>query len=77
VPTDVTDFSPYLLKIRQAKPDFVSTNLGGNQVTNFVKQYAEFGLPYPVVGFNLNTADAWARVKATWAASGRRCGTTS
>jgi branched-chain amino acid transport system substrate-binding protein len=38
----------------------VSTNLGGNQVTNFVKQYAEFGLPYPVAGFNLNTADAWA-----------------
>jgi branched-chain amino acid transport system substrate-binding protein len=60
VATDVTDFSPYLLKIRQAKPDFVSTNLAGNQVTNFVKQYAEFGLPYPVVGFNLNTADAWA-----------------
>ena len=60
VATDVTDFSPYLLKIRQARPDIVSTNLGGNQVTNFVKQYAEFGLPYPVVGFNLNTADAWA-----------------
>lgn len=60
VATDVTDFSPYLLKIRQAKPDVVSTNLAGNQVTNFVKQYAEFGLPYPVVGFNLNTADAWA-----------------
>jgi len=38
----------------------VSTNLAGNQVTNFVKQYAEFGLPFPVVGFNLNTADAWA-----------------
>jgi branched-chain amino acid transport system substrate-binding protein len=60
VPTDVTDFSPYLLKIRQARPDVISTNLAGNQVTNFVKQYAEFGLPYPVVGFNLNTADAWA-----------------
>jgi branched-chain amino acid transport system substrate-binding protein len=60
VPTDLTDFSPFLLKIRQARPDVVSTNLGGNQVTNFVKQYAEFGLPYPVVGFNLNTADAWA-----------------
>ena len=60
VATDVTDFSPYLLKIRQARPDFVSTNLAGNQVTNFVKQYAEFGLPFPVVGFNLNTADAWA-----------------
>ena len=60
IPTDATDFSPYLLKIRQARPDVVSTNLGGNQVTNFVKQYAEFGLPYPVVGVNLNTADAWA-----------------
>jgi len=60
VSTDTTDFSPYLLKVRQAKPDLIATNLGGNQVTNFVKQYAEFGLPYPVAGFNLNTADAWA-----------------
>jgi branched-chain amino acid transport system substrate-binding protein len=60
VPTDATDFSPYLLKIRQAKPDLVATNLAGNQVTNFVKQYAEFGLPYALAGFNLNTADAWA-----------------
>ena len=60
VPTDGADFSPYLLKIRQAKPDVVASNLAGNQVTNFVKQYSEFGLPYPMVGFNLNTADAWA-----------------
>jgi len=60
VPTDATDFSAYLLKVRQAKPDLIATNLGGNQVTNFVKQYSEFGLPYPVAGFNLNTADAWA-----------------
>jgi branched-chain amino acid transport system substrate-binding protein len=60
VATDATDFSPYLVKVRQAKPDLIATNLGGNQVTNFVKQYAEFGLPYAVAGFNLNTADAWA-----------------
>ena len=60
VATDVTDFSPYLLKIRQAKPDIVASNLAGNQVTTFLKQYAEFGLPYPFIGFNLNTADAWA-----------------
>lgn len=60
VSTDATDFSPFMLKIRQVKPDLISTNLGGNQVANFVKQYAEFGLPYPVAGFNLNTADAWA-----------------
>jgi branched-chain amino acid transport system substrate-binding protein len=70
VATDVTDFSPYLLKIRQAKPDIVCSNLAGNQVTNLIKQYAEFGLPYPIVGFNLNTADAWAagqgNLSGTW-----------
>jgi branched-chain amino acid transport system substrate-binding protein len=60
IPTDVTDFSPYLLKIRQAKPDLIASNLAGNQVTNFIKQYSEFGLKYPIAGFNLNTADAWA-----------------
>lgn len=70
VATDVTDFSPYLLKLRQAKPDVVCCNLAGNQVTNLIKQYAEFGLPYPIVGFNLNTADAWAagegNLSGTW-----------
>lgn len=60
VATDVTDFSPFMLKIRQARPDIVCLNLAGNQVTNFIKQYAEFGLDFPCVGFNLNTADAWA-----------------
>ncbi|HEY5216101.1 MAG TPA: ABC transporter substrate-binding protein [Pseudolabrys sp.] len=70
VATDVTDFSPYLLKIRQAKPDIVCSNLAGNQVTNLIKQYAEFCLPFPIVGFNLNTADAWAagegNLAGTW-----------
>jgi branched-chain amino acid transport system substrate-binding protein len=70
IATDVTDFSPYLLKIRQSKPDVVCSNLAGNQVTNLIKQYAEFGLPYPIVGFNLNTADAWAagegNLAGTW-----------
>lgn len=70
IATNVTDFSPYLLKIRQAKPDVVCCNLAGNQVTNLVKQYSEFGLPFPMVGFNLNTADAWAagpgNLSGTW-----------
>jgi branched-chain amino acid transport system substrate-binding protein len=70
IATDVTDFSPYLLKIRQARPDVVCSNLAGNQVTTLIKQYAEFGLPYPIVGFNLNTADAWAagegNLAGTW-----------
>lgn len=70
VATDVTDFSPFLIKVRQTQPDVVCLNLAGNQVTNFVKQYAEFGLPFPTVGFNLNTADAWAagvgNLSGTW-----------
>ena len=70
IATDVTDFSPYLLKVRQARPDVVCCNLAGNQVTNLVKQYAEFGFRYPLVGFNLNTGDAWAagagNLSGTW-----------
>jgi branched-chain amino acid transport system substrate-binding protein len=60
VATDATDFSPYLLKVRQAKPDLVISNLAGNQITNFIKQYSEFGLPYPIAGFGFDTAVAWA-----------------
>src|SRR3981081_1319656 len=60
IATDVTDFSPYMLKLRQAKPDVLVATLAGTQATTLIKQYAEFGLPYPIVGFNLNTADAWA-----------------
>lgn len=59
VPTDATDFSPYLLKIRQARPDIVASNLAGNQITNFIKQYAEYGLSMPITGFGFDTAVAW------------------
>ncbi len=59
IPTELTDFSPFLLKIRQARPDVVICNLAGAQITNFLKQYSEFGLPYPVAGFGFDTALAW------------------
>lgn len=59
VATNATDFSAYLLKIREAKPDLVVSNLAGNQITNFVKQYTELGLQFPVVGFAYDTAVAW------------------
>src|SRR5258706_9952957 len=59
VPTDLTDFSSLLLEIRNAKPDLVISNLAGNQITNFLKQYAEFGMAYPVAGFGFDTAVAW------------------
>ncbi|MCC7347050.1 MAG: ABC transporter substrate-binding protein, partial [Variibacter sp.] len=66
VPTDATDFSPYLLKIRQARPDVVASNLAGNQITNFIKQYAEYGLQYPVAGFGFDTVVAWGAGKGNF-----------
>jgi len=66
VPTDVTDFSPYLLKIRQAQPDIVASNLAGNQITNFLKQYNEYGLKFPVAGFGFDTAVAWGAGKGNF-----------
>lgn len=59
IPTDLTDFSPFLLKIRQARPDVIIANLAGAQITNFLKQYSEFGLRFPVAGFGFDTALAW------------------
>lgn len=66
VPTDATDFSPYLLKIRQARPDVVASNLAGNQITNFIKQYAEYGLRFPITGFGFDTAVAWGAGKGNF-----------
>jgi branched-chain amino acid transport system substrate-binding protein len=66
VPTDATDFSAYLLKIRETKPDLVVINLAGNQITNFLKQYAEFGLTFSVGGFGFDTALAWAAGKGNF-----------
>jgi branched-chain amino acid transport system substrate-binding protein len=66
VPTDATDFSPYLLKIRQARPDVVASNLAGNQITNFIKQYAEYGLQMPVAGFGFDTVVAWGAGKGNF-----------
>jgi len=63
VPTDAADFSAHLLKIRNAKPDLVISNLAGAQITNFMKQYMEFGLPFPVAGFGFDTAVAWGAGK--------------
>lgn len=70
VPTDLTDFSALLLEIRNARPDLVVCNLAGNQITNFLKQYSEFGLQFKVAGFGFDTALAWAAGKdnfgGTW-----------
>lgn len=69
VATDVSDFRPYIEKIKATKPDMVCANLIGTQLTDLVKQYAAAGLTAPIVGFNLNTADVWAaggHLSGTW-----------
>ena len=66
VATDANDFSPYLLKIRQAQPDLVISNLAGNQITNFLKQYSEFELKFPVAGFGFDTVVTWGAGKGNF-----------
>jgi len=66
VPTDFSDFSTILTKIRSVKPDMVVSNLAGVQITNFLKQYAEFGLDFPVAGFGFDTAVAWGAGKGNF-----------
>jgi branched-chain amino acid transport system substrate-binding protein len=59
VPTNTQDYSSYILKIRQARPDFVYSCLAGIDLTNFLKQYKEYGLSYPVTGGANDTALFW------------------
>src|SRR5215468_8304361 len=66
VPTDFSDFSTILTKIKSSQPDLVVSNLAGNQITNFLKQYSEFGLEFPVAGFGFDTAVAWGAGKGNF-----------
>jgi branched-chain amino acid transport system substrate-binding protein len=59
VPTDTPDYSSYILKIRQARPDFVYINLAGTDQTTFLKQYKEYGLAFPVSGGVMDTIPFW------------------
>jgi branched-chain amino acid transport system substrate-binding protein len=45
-PLGTTEFAPYLAKIKSAspKPDGIFGFIGGNDLVNFITQYAEFGL---------------------------------
>jgi branched-chain amino acid transport system substrate-binding protein len=60
VPTNTPDYSSYILKIRQAKPDLVYLNLAGVDQTTFLKQYREYELPYPLAGGVMDTIPFWA-----------------
>jgi branched-chain amino acid transport system substrate-binding protein len=60
VPTNSLDYSSYILKIRQADPDFIYINLAGIDQTTFLKQYSEYGLDYPLAGGVMDTVPFWA-----------------
>lgn len=60
VPTNTLDYSAYILKIRQANPDFVYLNLAGVDQTTFLKQYREYGLSYQLAGGVMDTVPFWA-----------------
>jgi branched-chain amino acid transport system substrate-binding protein len=60
VPTNTPDYSAYILKIRQAKPDLVYINLAGVDQTTFLKQYKEYNLPFPLAGGVMDTIPFWA-----------------
>jgi branched-chain amino acid transport system substrate-binding protein len=60
VPTNTQDYSAYILKIRQAKPNFVYINLAGVDQTTFLKQYKEYNLPFPIAGGVMDTIPFWA-----------------
>ena len=59
IPTGSVDFSSYLLKVKNAKPDVVFQNLAGTDQTNFMKQYAEFGMTMEVAGGLIDTLLMW------------------
>jgi branched-chain amino acid transport system substrate-binding protein len=60
IATNTQDFSAYILKIRQARPDFVFSCLAGVDITNFIRQYREYNLPYEVTGGANDTGLFWA-----------------
>jgi len=59
-PVGTTDFSSYILKIRQAKPDVVILGIAGLDLAAFLKQYQEFGMRTPLAAVALGDEDLWA-----------------
>ena len=61
-PLGTTDFSSYILKVRQANPDVIYVGLGGTDLTNFLKQLHEIGMTrkMPLSSPIVNDFDLWA-----------------
>jgi branched-chain amino acid transport system substrate-binding protein len=61
VPINTADYSSYILKIRQAKPDVVVGGLVGLDLSNFLKQWNELGMKdkIPYVAIAVSDTDFW------------------
>ncbi|MGH9808334.1 MAG: ABC transporter substrate-binding protein, partial [Terriglobia bacterium] len=61
-PLGTTDYSSYILKLRQAKPDVLYVGLGGTDLTNMLKQMHEIGLTRQMALSSpiVNDSDLWA-----------------
>jgi branched-chain amino acid transport system substrate-binding protein len=62
VPLNTTDFGPFILKIRQARPDVVVGGLSARDLSNFLKQWNEHGMKgtIPFVEIAIGDTDIWA-----------------
>src|SRR5690349_8705146 len=61
VPLNTADFSSFILKIRQAKPDVVVGGLSAGDLTTFLKQWNELGMKgkIPFVEIAIGDTDIW------------------
>jgi branched-chain amino acid transport system substrate-binding protein len=62
VPLNTADFSSFILKIRQAKPDVVVGGLSAGDLSTFLKQWNELGMKgkIPFVEIAIGDTDIWA-----------------
>jgi branched-chain amino acid transport system substrate-binding protein len=62
VPLNTADYSSYILKIRQAKPDVVIGGLIGGDFSSFLKQWNEMGMKdkIPYVSIAITDTDFWS-----------------
>ncbi|MGI4812662.1 MAG: ABC transporter substrate-binding protein [Janthinobacterium lividum] len=62
LPLGTTDFSSFILKIRDAKPDVVAFSFAGLDIDNFLKQWAQYGMKdkIPVGDPFMSESSLWA-----------------
>jgi branched-chain amino acid transport system substrate-binding protein len=62
VPLNTADFSSFILKIRQAKPDVVIGGLSAGDLSTFLKQWNELGMKgkIPFLEIAIGDTDIWA-----------------